>query len=152
MIHMQHKTQDRVAEWMWSGLCDEAQCVRDAVERNSSCTVIHKHSYSTADDFTGRTVCMLLCPNEQLEGVQYKLQAWLLDPNTHSWPSPFLLMLLYDTDIDTPNPLHSISSNSVHTHALYTTPENNNQSVWMIRIWLLWVNVSNHSVLSDRQR
>ncbi len=28
---------------------DGAHCVRDAVEGQSSCTVIHKHSYSTAD-------------------------------------------------------------------------------------------------------
>ncbi len=28
---------------------DEAHCVRDAVEGQSSCTVIHIHSYSTAD-------------------------------------------------------------------------------------------------------
>ncbi len=28
---------------------DEAHCVRDAVEGQSSCTVIHKHSYSPAD-------------------------------------------------------------------------------------------------------
>ncbi len=28
---------------------DEAHCVRDAVEGQSSCSVIHKHSYSPAD-------------------------------------------------------------------------------------------------------
>ncbi len=28
---------------------DEAHCVRDAVEGQSSCSVIHKHSYSTDD-------------------------------------------------------------------------------------------------------
>ncbi len=28
---------------------DEAYCVRDAVEGQSSCTVIHKHSYSPND-------------------------------------------------------------------------------------------------------
>ncbi len=28
---------------------DEAHCVRDAVEGQSSCSVIHKHSYSAAD-------------------------------------------------------------------------------------------------------
>ncbi len=33
---------------------DEAHCVRDAVEGQSSCTVIHIHSYSTADDGLNR--------------------------------------------------------------------------------------------------
>ncbi len=34
---------------------DEAHCVRDAVEGQSSCTVIHKHSYSTADGLSRET-------------------------------------------------------------------------------------------------
>ncbi len=63
---------------------DEAHCVRDTVEGQSSSTVIHVHSYSTTEiqitpivqrmgfapilqpmmGFTGRSVFMLLCLNE----------------------------------------------------------------------------------------
>ncbi len=50
MITNPHPRIERLSE---CGLdpVDEAHCVRDAVEGQSSCTVIHIHSYSTADGF-----------------------------------------------------------------------------------------------------
>ncbi len=39
---------------------DEAHCVRDAVEGQSSCTVIHKHSYFTADGLHRETMLFVI--------------------------------------------------------------------------------------------
>ena len=40
---------------------DEAHCVRDAVEGQSSCTVIHIHSYSSADGlYREISVCVIV--------------------------------------------------------------------------------------------
>uniref|UniRef100_A0A0E9T7X1 Uncharacterized protein n=1 Tax=Anguilla anguilla TaxID=7936 RepID=A0A0E9T7X1_ANGAN len=43
---------------MWSGLCAEGHCVRDAVEGQSSCPVIQVHSYSGAGnrDFSALSI------------------------------------------------------------------------------------------------
>ncbi len=104
---------------------DEVHCVRDAVEGQSSCTVIHKHSYSPADGLTERSV-LCYCVEWVTGGRADQIQDWSLYPNTHSWPIPSC-WCSYMTLIYAHHYLHSTPapSNSVHSHSLYTTPDDN---------------------------
>ncbi len=144
------KPQDRAAEWMCLDCVDEVHCVRDAVEGQSSCTVIHKHSILLLMDSTERSVCMVCVWISNWR--ESRTNSRTLDhyfPNTHSLPHPFLLMLLYDTDISTTIisttlqlPVTASTHTSLHKHL---TPII--KSVWMIRIRLDCVSVSNYSVV-----
>jgi len=125
---------------------DEVHCVRDAVEGQSSCTVIHKHSYSFAGGLY-REISLYVIVSEwvtggkgnQTPGMIIRSKPTLITP---SLPTDALIWHWYKhTSTVLQLPVTAI------THTLST--QNLKpiiKSVWMIRILLLFSSLSNHSV------
>ncbi len=103
--------------------------VSDAVEGQSSCTVIHKHSYSPADGLY-RENSPYVIVSEWVTGGRAEQALGLIirskpkpKPITQCLPADALIWHWYtNTIISTPAP-----SNSVHTHSLYTSPDATHQ-------------------------
>ncbi len=148
MILYKHKPRiERLSE---CGLdcVDEDHCVRDAVEGQSSCTVIHKHCYSTADGlYTEISPYVFTSKWEtggsavQTPGLIIISKQTLIIP---SLPVDALIWHWYEhTSISTPLQLPVTAS--THTLSTQHLPPII-KSVWMIRIRLVCFSVSNHSV------
>ncbi len=130
---------------------NEGHCVRDAVEGQSSCTVIHIHSYSRGDgDLRKLSLCVVVTEwvfavtgrkAIQTPGLIIISKCTFITP---SHPADALIWHWYTHSSPTPLNLPvTASKHTLSTQHLSQTIK----SVWMIRIWLVRVSFSNHSVL-----
>ncbi len=113
---------------------NEGHCVRDAVEGQSSCTVIHIHSYSRGDgDLREKSVCycarMKKCHCRSNTRTDHYVQSYTHFSVPFCWCSYMTLIF---------SPHHSTQPPSNCTHTLSTQhmiPVI--KSVWMLRIFFL---------------
>ncbi len=110
-------------EHVWT--VNEGHCVRDAVEGQSSCTVIHIHSYSRGDgDYREKSVCycarMKKCHCRSNTRTDHYVQSYTHFSVPFCWCS-------YMTLIFSPHHSTQPPSNSVHTHSLHTAPDTSDQ-------------------------
>ncbi len=128
---------------------DEVHCVRDAEEGQSSCTVIHKHSYSPADGLHREISLFVIVPEwvsggtaVQTPGLIINSKPTLINPPL---PADALIWHWYIHTKIISTPLQLPVTGSTHTLSTQYLPPLI-KSVWMIRIQLDFVSVRNHSV------
>ncbi len=141
---------------------DEDHCVRDADEGQSSCSVIHKHSYSpdiiiiiiiiiihsySAADGLHRETSLYVIVSEWVTGGRAAQTPGLIIRSKHTLITPSLppdaLIWHWYKHISTPLQLPVTASRyTLSTQHLRPIIK----SVWMIRIRLICASVSNHSV------
>ncbi len=138
---------------------DEDHCVRDAEEGQSSCSVIHKHSYSadiiiiiikhsySAADGLHRETSLYIIVSEWVTGARADQTPGLIIISKQTLITVSLLpdALIWHWYKHISTPLQLPVTASTHTlstqHLMIII-----KSVWMIRIRLICVSVSNHSV------
>ncbi len=112
---------------------NEGHCVRDAVEGQSSCTVIHIHSYSRgAGDY--RECSPFVIVPEWASGFRAEQTPWLIITSKSTLISLPADALIWHWYTHPTTPLHlpvTASTHSLSTQHLRKTIK----SVWMIRIY-----------------
>jgi len=147
----QIKPKSRIERLSECGLkcVDEGHCVRDAVEGQSSCTVIHIHSDFRRSGRHGELGFNVAVPEqvtggraEQTPGLIIKSKYKLTVP---SLPANALIRHCYKNTF-TPTPLNLPITTS--THILFTQHlQATIKSVWMCRIAMRCLRISSHTVV-----
>ncbi len=128
MIQYKPKTQDRAAEWMWSGLCGwgslcQIRCRRTEFLHCDPQTLLFYCWWTSQGD---QSICHCVWMSNWRDNRSNSRTDHYFQTHTHHLPSCWCS---YMTLIYTHHHFHStpVPSNSVHTHSLYTTPDNTYQ-------------------------
>ncbi len=129
MIQNQPKTQDRAAEWMWSGLCGwgslcQRRCRRTEFLHCDPQTLLFYWWWTLQGE---QSLCYCdRMSNWRESSTNSRIDHWIQTDTHHPIPSCWCscktLTLTHLYFHSTPAP-----SNSIQTHSLYTTPENNTE-------------------------
>ncbi len=128
MIQHKHKTQDRAAEWMWSGLCGwgslcQRCCRRTEFLHCDPQTLLFSCWWTSQGD---QSVCCCVWMSNWKESrtnsrTDRYTQTHTLYFLPSCWCSYMTLIYTHQTRST------AAPSNCVHTHSLYTTPDNTQQ-------------------------